>query len=100
MDSTFFEGYWYSTLALQGSDGQYVVAACNDGNLYLQQDNTQHELDWYKTCNTLWSGYEDAVITTPGSNVLHYYNNTMSKLGVSRLRSSDQEALPDTSVYV
>ncbi|KAI4868074.1 hypothetical protein F4820DRAFT_445428 [Hypoxylon rubiginosum] len=100
LDDSELDGYWYSTLSLNGTNGEYTLAACEDGNLYLQKNGTANTLPYYSTCTTLWSGYEDVVLTTPNSGVLHYYNNTMSKVGVSRLRSSDEETLPATAVYV
>ncbi|KAI1389653.1 uncharacterized protein F4822DRAFT_442864 [Hypoxylon trugodes] len=100
LDDSELEGYWYSTLSLNGSAGEYTLAVCDDGNLYVQKNGTQNSLPYYDTCNTLWSGFEDVVLTTPNSGVLHYYNNTMSKVGVSRLRAADEESIPATSVYV
>lgn len=100
LDDSELDGYWYSTLSLNGTNGQYTLAACEDGNLYIQKNGTANDLPYYSTCTTLWSGYEDVVLTTPTSGVLHYYNNTMSKVGVSRLRSSDEEALPASAVFV
>ncbi|OTB07245.1 hypothetical protein M426DRAFT_20295 [Hypoxylon sp. CI-4A] len=100
LDETELDGYWYSTLSLNGTNGQYALATCSDGNLYIQQNGSQSSLPYYSTCTTLWSGYQDIVLTTPNSGVLHYYNNTMSKVGVSRLRSADEETLPSTAVYV
>ncbi|KAI3538538.1 hypothetical protein CSPX01_09466 [Colletotrichum filicis] len=99
LDEAAFDGYWFSTLALE-SDNSYVLAACSDGNVYLQKNTTQNELPYYITCNTLWAGYGEAALSTPTGEVLHYYNNTMDKLGVSRLRSGDEANLPGTSVYV
>ncbi|KAI8959741.1 hypothetical protein F5Y11DRAFT_359015 [Daldinia sp. FL1419] len=100
IDASEFDGYWYSTLSLNGTNGDYTLAACDDGNLYIQKNGTQNSLPYYSTCTTLWSGYEDVVLSTPNSGVLHYYNNTMSKLGVSRLRTADETALPASAVYV
>jgi hypothetical protein len=31
---------------------------------------------------------------------MHYYSDTMAKVGVSRLRMSDEEDVPATSVFV
>ncbi|KAI1478188.1 hypothetical protein F4774DRAFT_419510 [Daldinia eschscholtzii] len=100
IDESEFDGYWYSTLSLNGSNGEYTLAVCDDGNLYVQKNGTQNSLPYYTTCTTLWSGYEDVVLSTPNSGVLHYYNNTMSKVGVSRLRAADETALPATAAYV
>ncbi|KAI8283850.1 hypothetical protein K4K56_010361 [Colletotrichum sp. SAR 10_98] len=99
LDEAAFDGYWFSTLALE-SDNSYVLAACSDGNVYLQKNTTQNDLPYYVSCNTLWAGYGEAALLTPTGEVLHYYNNTMDKIGVSRLRAGYEASLPGTSVYV
>ncbi|RDL42412.1 uncharacterized protein BP5553_02391 [Venustampulla echinocandica] len=100
LDDESFEGYWFSTLSVQDTDNEYILASCSDGNVYVQKNSTLNELPWYITCTALWAGYEDVVLSTPTGGVLHYYNNTMSKVGVSRLRTADDSALPGESVYV
>jgi hypothetical protein len=40
------------------------------------------------------------VVSTPNGALLHYYNNTMSKVGVSRLRTAPADEIPETSSYV
>lgn len=64
------------------------------------QMDTYYNLTYYQTCTTLWAGYDDTIISTAGGDFLHYYNNTMAATGVSRLRVSNTEQIPDTSVYV
>ncbi|KAF3063999.1 Versicolorin B synthase [Daldinia childiae] len=100
IDESEFDGYLYSTLSLNGSNGEYTFATCDDGNLYIQKNGTQNSLPYYSTCTTLWYGYEDVVLATLNSGILHYYNNTMSKLSVSRLRTADETELPATAAYV
>ncbi|TPX08649.1 uncharacterized protein E0L32_009838 [Thyridium curvatum] len=100
LDESDFDGFWFSTLGLQGSSGQYVLAACNDGNVYLQEKSAQNDLPFYQTCTTLWAGFDNTVISTPTGEVLHYYANTMSLLNVSRLRTAEETHIPGTSVYV
>lgn len=66
----------------------------------ISQNETYYDLDFYETCTTLWAGSDEIVLSAPSGAVLHYYNNTMSKTGVSRLRVSQEDELPDTAVYV
>lgn len=100
LDDSELDGYWFSTLGLQGSNGDYVLSACSDGNVYMQEKSAPNSQPWYITCSTLWAGYEDAVLSTPTGGILHYYKNTMSKVNVSRLRTADESSIPGTSAYV
>lgn len=74
--------------------------SCNDGNIYLQENKTTNALDEYNTCTSLWGGFEDAILSDPNGGFLYYYNNTMSKTGVSRVRSAYAQEVPDTAVMV
>lgn len=100
LDDSELDGYWFSTLGLQGSNGDYVLSACSDGNVYMQEKSAPNSQPWYITCSTLWAGYEDTVLSTPTGGILHYYKNTMSKVNVSRLRTADESSIPGTSAYV
>ncbi|VUC29967.1 unnamed protein product [Clonostachys rosea] len=73
-----FKIFWFSSLSVDGDDS-HILAACNDGNVYVQKDTVVNNLPWHMTCTTL---------------------NTMSVVGVSRLRYTDEEHVPGTSVYV
>ncbi|CAG9982738.1 unnamed protein product [Clonostachys byssicola] len=96
-----FEGFWFSTISVNDdNDHSYVLAACNDGNVYVQKNSTVNDLPWYMTCTTLWAGLDETVLQSPGGGMLHYYNNTMSVVGVSRLRFTDEDTVPGGSVYV
>ncbi|KAH8897555.1 hypothetical protein GQ53DRAFT_817851 [Thozetella sp. PMI_491] len=98
-----FDGYWYSTVEVNtGSNGgdKYILVSCNDGNIYVQKESALSQLPWYITCTALWSGYQDTVMSAPTGDILHYYNNTMDKVGVSRLRTADNQHLPDSSVWI
>lgn len=97
----YLDGYDFTTLVLANSSGDYVLSACSDDNIYIQPANSSDaELGYFTQCNSLWQRFEDVVLSTPNGGILHYYNNTMSKVGVSRLRTGDQEHLPESSVYV
>uniref|UniRef100_A0A8H7TMR9 DUF7029 domain-containing protein n=1 Tax=Bionectria ochroleuca TaxID=29856 RepID=A0A8H7TMR9_BIOOC len=96
-----FECFWFSTISVNDdNDHSYVLAACNDGNVYIQKNSTVNDLPWYMTCTTLWAGLDETVLQSPGGGMLHYYNNTMSVVGVSRLRFTDEDTVPGGSVYV
>lgn len=98
----YLDGYEFTSLVLRDSNGSYSLKACSDDNLYIQQLDTVSDADLgpFTQCNTLWQRYEDIVLSTPNGGILHYYNNTMAKVGVSRLRTADQNYIPNTSVYV
>lgn len=101
LSEDYLDGYDFTTIVLPDTNGNYVLSACSDDNLYIQAtDSSDAELGSFTQCNTLWQRYDDVVVSTPNGGILHYYENTMSKVGVSRLRTGDQEKLPNTSVYV
>ncbi|TEA21620.1 hypothetical protein C8034_v003582 [Colletotrichum sidae] len=99
IDAESFDGYWFSTLHLQ-NDNNFVLASCSDGNVYVQQKKAFAELPYYISCNTLWAGFNNSVVSGPTGKVLHYYNNTMERLGVSRLRTAVRSEIPGGSVYL
>ncbi|KAF2820090.1 hypothetical protein CC86DRAFT_412555 [Ophiobolus disseminans] len=93
--------YWIGTVELLESGGKLFFSSCNDGNVYMQTMETYYDdLKYYQSCTTLWAGSGDVIVTTPNGAFLHYYNNTMSTVGVSRLRTTMVDEIPDTSVYV
>jgi hypothetical protein len=101
-----FEGFWYTTV-IYGHGGQdpsldaaVNLVACNDGNLYMQENKTTNSLNEYKTCGSLWGGYDDAIFTDPNGGFLYYYQNSMSKVGVSRARTAYAQEVPDTASMV
>lgn len=100
------EGFWYSTIILgHGGDKTSIdqainLVSCNDGNLYMQENKTTNALDEYKTCGSLWGGFEDAILSNPNGGFLYYYGNAMNKVGVSRIRSTYAQEVPDTAVMV
>ncbi|RDW58794.1 hypothetical protein BP6252_13270 [Coleophoma cylindrospora] len=100
LDDDSFPGYFFTKLSVQGSNGSYVLAACNDNNVYVQPSTAENAEPDFVNCPTLWAGYDDVILSTPTGGVLHYYNNTMSTANVSRLRVADEADLPGTSVLV
>ena len=100
LDDDYINGYGFTSLILADSNGSYSVAACSDDNLYIHSQLSVADSGDFTQCNSLWQRYEDVVLATPNGGMLHYYNNTMAKVGVSRLRTADQSYIPNTSVYV
>ncbi|RDW68618.1 hypothetical protein BP5796_09275 [Coleophoma crateriformis] len=100
LDVDAFPGYFFTTLNVQGFDGELVLASCSDGNVYIQANTTEDSLPFDSSCATLWAGYEDVILSTPTGGILHYYNNTMSVVNVSRLRTADDSELPGTAVLL
>ncbi|KFG81007.1 hypothetical protein MANI_014337 [Metarhizium anisopliae] len=73
------------------------IVSCANGNLYAVQNDDQDN----EYCFGLWdtTGQSDVVYDGVHRS-LHYYSETMSKLGVSRLRASDAAQVPRTAVTV
>ncbi|TWU73004.1 hypothetical protein ED733_004802 [Metarhizium rileyi] len=77
--------------------GSTRVVSCANGNVYaVRNDNHDNEY-----CFGSWDTTGESGVVYDGvRRSLHYYGNTMSKLGVSRLRASDSAEVPRTSVTV
>lgn len=73
------------------------IVSCANGNLYAVQNDDQDN----EYCFGLWdtTGQSDVVYDGVHRS-LHYYSETMSRLGVSRLRASDAAQVPRTAVTV
>ena len=91
------DGYDYSTIV--SLTGSYVLTSCSDSNLYLQSKTNDSTLE-SNSCSLLWQSKSNITVADGLGRLLHYYNNTMTTLGVSRLRVSDEENIPIGSVYV
>lgn len=91
----FREGHKFELAPLLTSIGTSMVAACNDGNIYVAAASNATNAQ----CTTQWPTSAEAVIPFDGSlNVMHYYEDTMSAVGVSRLRSSPAHKMPKDAV--
>jgi hypothetical protein len=95
------EGFRYTQLLTE--DSTYMLASCSDSNISAQEYSTLKTLS-NVGCGNLWS-YEvketGAAIMADGSgSVLHFYPNTMDKLGISRQRSADMRSTPKESQYI
>ncbi|KAF7540137.1 hypothetical protein G7054_g1538 [Neopestalotiopsis clavispora] len=88
------DGYEYSLLV--DEDVETMVVACSNGNTYLAGINSTG----LEYCTELFASYSELLVEDGAGRYLHYYNNTMSKLGVSRLRVADEDDLPAEGVVV
>jgi len=87
-------GYEYSTLV--DAEVSMMVVSCSNGNLYPLAVGGPDSPD----CSELWATKDDVLVSDGAQRVAHYYNNTMSVLGVSRLRVEDEADIPATGVVV
>ncbi|KAL2881570.1 hypothetical protein SGCOL_003137 [Colletotrichum sp. CLE4] len=87
-------GYEYSLLI--DPTGSTMIISCSNGNLYaVVTDGPDNDL-----CSELWATQDDALIYDGAQRLMHYYGNTMTKLGVSRLRVEPELEGPTDSVVV
>jgi hypothetical protein len=82
---------------LVNPSGSTRVVSCSNGNLYaVLNDNKDGDY-----CFGSWDTAPGLAVVYDGVHrSLHYYGQTMSTLGVSRLRASDSGHVPQTSVPV
>lgn len=88
-------GYEYSLLVTP--DASTMIVSCSNGNLYPFSATGGGD---NPSCSELWAVFDDVLVADGSQRVAHYYNNTMSVLGVSRLRVEDEEDLPASGVVV
>lgn len=86
----------YSFSLMVDSSLSTMLVACSNGNLYLAGINAT-DLSY---CNELFSSFEDLFVLDGSSRYVYYYNNTMNKLGVSRLRVAHGNRVPNGGVPV
>lgn len=91
-------GYEFTTI--MDYSQQFALTSCTDGNVYIHSPADQYNEDIDVHCGDLWAHAESVAVMDGSYHILHYYNNTMSATGVSRLRVSDEEEIPSSSVYV
>jgi hypothetical protein len=75
---------------------EYLITSCSNGNVYVQGI----EQETPDSCSDLWAAQEDITATDGSERIMHYYNNTMDVVGVSRLRVASKDQLPKQSVPV
>jgi hypothetical protein len=66
----------------------YQLSASDDGNFYL--DNVGLDAN-------LFVSYNNVTATDDSGRIFHFYDDTMSKYGVSRFRLSTEDAIPKTA---
>jgi hypothetical protein len=77
--------------------GSTRLVSCANGNLYAVLNDAKDS----EYCFGSWDTTSDSEVVYDGVHrSLHYYSDTMSVLGVSRLRVSDAGHVPQTSVTV
>jgi hypothetical protein len=82
--------------SLVGSSSSGKVASCSNGNMYMFAKGSKNTA----SCSDIWAFKDEALVADGSSRALHYYNNTMSVLGVSRLRIEHEAAIPNGGVIV
>lgn len=88
------DGYEFTLMVDQGLE--YLVTSCSNGNVYVQGIDAETP----DPCSDLWAARDDITATDGNERIMHYYNNTMAKVGVSRLRVASQDQLPKQSVPI
>lgn len=73
-----------------------MVVSCANGNMYAFTVSG----DDNPNCSEMWAQKDDVLLTDGARRVMHYYNNTMSAVGVSRLRVEDKAQMPTSGVPV
>ncbi|KAH8647077.1 hypothetical protein BGZ60DRAFT_230570 [Tricladium varicosporioides] len=84
---------WEFTL-LVDSSVTFLVTSCSNGNVYVQDVNATTPDE----CSDLWASIDDVTGMDGNARLMHYYSNTMAVTGVSRLRVSTKEMMPNGSV--
>lgn len=67
------------------------MTADNDGNFYLDALATK------SASASLYLSYGSVVASDDSDRLFHFYDDTMAKYGVSRLRLSTEDAIPKTA---
>lgn len=87
-------GYEYSLMV--NPTATTMVVSCSNGNMYaFTVDGPDNP-----ACSEMWATFRDVLVADGAQRLMHYYNNTMSTLGVSRLRVEDESDIPHTGVPV
>ncbi|KAK2773605.1 hypothetical protein CKAH01_13523 [Colletotrichum kahawae] len=73
-----------------------MVISCSNGNMYPVSISSPES----PVCSELWAAAEDVLIYDGAERLMHYYTNTMSLLGVSRLRVGPEFVAPAGAAVV
>ncbi|KAI9163909.1 Leucinostatins biosynthesis cluster protein T [Paramyrothecium foliicola] len=87
------DGYDYSTVT--NPTGSSMLAACSNGNVYSFAKSFH-----LPACSAMWATVDRTLVADGSKRVMHYYKDTMSTLGVSRLRLRDQALIPESGAVV
>jgi hypothetical protein len=82
---------------LGSPDGRFKLCAGDDLDLYLVPFT---QVPGNGSCIDMWNFKDNLVPADEFGRHLHIYENTMLKLGVSRLRLSENRYVPNSAVYV
>ncbi|KAB2573480.1 hypothetical protein DBV05_g7889 [Lasiodiplodia theobromae] len=89
------DGFGYAGVHVYDDSGsRSSLFNCADDNFYVGTSD-----DGGYCSSFLRFGNETALLTADNT-LLHYYGNTMARLGVSRLRTAPPEWVPRSSIYV
>lgn len=86
----------YDLSLMVDPDVTTMLVSCGNGNVYLSSINVTD----MTYCTELFASYKDLLVQDGASRYLHYYNNTMAKTGVSRLRVATGDDMPNEGVLV
>ncbi|KAK7713065.1 hypothetical protein SLS63_012210 [Diaporthe eres] len=86
----------YQFVPLVDPTASVALVACSDANVYAV-NYASEDLEF---CSKTWSVYQDLLVGDAAGRILHFYRNTMSRVGVSRLRVSDGRDFPKEAVPV
>jgi hypothetical protein len=86
-------GFEYASLVGAGSK----LTSCSNGNIYAVGASSTSN----PSCSDTFQYKAGALIGDGAARAMHYYNNTMSALGVSRLRiDAETDSVPGSGVVV
>ncbi|KAI0536930.1 hypothetical protein GGR58DRAFT_473565 [Xylaria digitata] len=89
------QGYEYNLLTV--SDASLVVVSCGDGSIYFVKAEAA---DSDIGCTPMWATYSDVLVANGAQRIAYYYSNTMDVVGVSRVRMSDMERIPNNGIPI
>ncbi|KAI8189960.1 hypothetical protein KHU50_003738 [Colletotrichum sp. SAR 10_65] len=78
------------------SSNSSMIISCSNGNMYPVSIGSPENA----VCSELWAAAQDVLIYDGAERLMHYYTNTMSVLGVSRLRVGPEFVAPAGAAVV
>ncbi|KAI8231823.1 hypothetical protein K4K55_006032 [Colletotrichum sp. SAR 10_96] len=78
------------------SSNSSMIISCSNGNMYPVSIGSPENA----VCSELWAAAQDVLIYDGAERLMHYYTNTMSILGVSRLRVGPEFVAPAGAAVV